>query len=92
MNSPVDKDLVVFMGTHGIHWVTDDCGKTINALNSNIVFNDFKFHPTVREWGLASTFMTFDGKPFKKYNEIYLTKDLGRTWKKLIDGVVSYSW
>jgi hypothetical protein len=52
MQSPVDDNLVVligilkdiidnFLGTHGINWVTDDCGATIRGLNSGKKIHEF---------------------------------------------------
>jgi len=32
--SPVDDNFVVFLGTHGINWISEDCGGNIRALNS----------------------------------------------------------
>jgi len=32
--SPVDDSLVVFLGTNGINWVSEDCGANIKGLNS----------------------------------------------------------
>lgn len=34
MQSPVDDSLVVFTGTHGVNWITEDCGANLRALNS----------------------------------------------------------
>ena len=53
--SPVDKNLVIFLGTHGINWISHDCGrKNVKALNHGRKITQFMFHPTEREWGLAS--------------------------------------
>jgi hypothetical protein len=68
MQSPVDDSLVVFIGiilkyerymlfvgTHGINWITDDCGANIKGLNSGKKIHEFQFHPTERNWALAAT-------------------------------------
>jgi photosystem II stability/assembly factor-like uncharacterized protein len=34
IQSPADDDVVVFLGTHGINWVTEDCGENLRALNA----------------------------------------------------------
>jgi len=44
--STIDKSHVVFLGTNGINWISDDCGKEIRALNSGKKINEFMFHPT----------------------------------------------
>ena len=41
MQSPVDDSLVVFIGTHGINWVTEDCGSNIRGLNSGKKIHEF---------------------------------------------------
>ena len=32
MKSIVDPNLVIFLGSEGIHWITEDCGNTIRSL------------------------------------------------------------
>jgi hypothetical protein len=44
--SPVDDSLIVFLGTHGINWVTEDCGANIRAFNSGKVIEEMLFHPS----------------------------------------------
>lgn len=34
------------LGTHGINWVTEDCGANIKALNAGKFVQEFMFHPT----------------------------------------------
>lgn len=34
IQSPTDDQLIVFIGTHGINWVSEDCGANVKALNS----------------------------------------------------------
>lgn len=41
LQSPVDDNLVVFIGTHGINWVTEDCGAKIRGLNSGKKIHEF---------------------------------------------------
>jgi hypothetical protein len=41
MQSPVDDNLVVFTGTNGINWVTEDCGANLRALNSGKRIHEF---------------------------------------------------
>lgn len=69
MQSPVDDSLIVFIGnilfllfliisfigTHGINWVTEDCGANIRGLNSGKKIHEFQFHPLEKNWALAAT-------------------------------------
>jgi hypothetical protein len=41
MQSPVDDNLVVFTGTNGINWVTEDCAANLRALNSGKRIHEF---------------------------------------------------
>lgn len=93
--SPVDKNLVIFIGTHGINWVSKDCGRKIEALNHGRKILEFIFHPTERNWIIASAFTIcsdFGNDPCKNFKEIFVTKDLGETWNLMLSYVVQFSW
>ena len=94
--SPVDKSLLIFLGTHGINWVVQECGKReIRALNHGRKIQEFIFHPTERNWGLASAFTLCDDfvdEPCREFKELFLTKDLGETWEIIGTYVVQFSW
>jgi photosystem II stability/assembly factor-like uncharacterized protein len=84
IQSPVDDSLVVFTGTNGINWVTEDCGANLRALNSGKKIHEFQFHPTQRSWALAAGWTSCadfsDDEPCEIYKELYVTKDLGASW------------
>jgi len=93
--SPVDKNLIIFLGTHGINWVSQDCGRKIEALNHGRKIHEFIFHPTERNWVLASAYTIcddFKNEPCKNFKEIFVTKDLGDTWNLLLSYVVQFGW
>lgn len=96
LESPVDKNMVIFLGTHGINWIGEDCGRKIKALNHGRNIQEYIFHPTERNWGLASAFSLCDdfkeGEPCHIYKELYVTKDLGDNWDLLISYVVQFGW
>lgn len=95
MQSPVDSDLVFFIGSEGVHWYTEDCGRTIRAIDAGRKIRNFKFHPTQREWVLATAYTECDEdskKPCKTSQELYLSQDLGKSWKFLIDYVIQFDW
>ncbi len=52
--SEVDKELMIFVGTHEINWKTENCGKTIFAMNQGRPVEEFQFHPVKRDWLLAA--------------------------------------
>lgn len=84
MQSPVDDNLVVFTGTNGINWVTEDCGANLRALNSGKRIHEFSYHPSQRSWALAAGWTSCadfaDDEPCEIYKELYVTKDLGNSW------------
>lgn len=95
IHSPVDKNLVIFLGTHGINWVSQDCGRKIEAMNHGRKIHEFIFHPTERNWVLASAYTIcedFQNEPCKNFKEIFVTKDLGDTWTLLLSYVVQFNW
>jgi len=68
------------LGSHGINWITDDCGANVKALNSGKKIHEFMFHPIERSWGLAATWtdcQEFGDDPCQIYKELYLTRDMG---------------
>jgi hypothetical protein len=96
IQSPVDDSLVVFTGTNGINWVTEDCGSNLRALNSGKKIHEFTYHPKQRTWALAAGWTTCedfgDGEPCEIYKELYVTKDLGQSWQFIKSHVFDFSW
>jgi len=86
---------MIFLGTHGINWVSEDCGRKIKALNHGRKIKEFIFHPTERNWGLASAFTLcedFVGEPCRIYKELFLTQDLGESWTFLESYIIQFDW
>jgi len=94
--SPVDKSLLLFLGTHGINWLAEDCGRKIKALNHGRKIKEFIFHPTERTWGLASAYTLCedfeDDQPCRIYKELFVTQDMGENWRLLANYVVQFNW
>jgi len=93
--SPSDKNTMIFLGTHGINWITKDCGVNVKALNHGRKIQDFTFHPTEKEWGLASAFSICEDyvvEPCSINKEVFVTRDLGVTWQLLASYVVQFGW
>jgi len=93
--SKADKSLIALIGSQGVNWYSDDCGKTMRALNHGRPIYEFQFHPKKRDWGLAAAWTKcsdFQKTPCKIYKELYLTKDLGKSWEFLTNYVVQFSW
>lgn len=95
MQSPVDKQFMFFIGSEGANWYTDDCGASIQVVNSGRPIKEFQFHPTERQWILASAFRDCDsntGDECYQSKELYVSKDLGKTWTFTADYVIQFSW
>lgn len=95
IKSPVDNNMVIFLGTHGINWITEDCGRKIKALNHGRKIQEFIFHPTERNWVLASAYTLcsdFQYESCKKFKEVFVTQDLGENWTLLLPYVVQFGW
>jgi len=95
MQSPVDDQLVVFLGTNGINWVSEDCGGNLSGLNSGKRIQEFLFHPTQRNWALAASWTTcaeFEDEPCRIYKELYYTKDVGEEWNYITNYVFDFEW
>ncbi len=39
--SPLDKNVVIFLGSEGVNWLTEDCGNTIKPFGINRNFREF---------------------------------------------------
>jgi len=96
MQSPVDDSLVVFTGTHGVNWITEDCGANLRALNSGKRIHELQYHPKQRSWFLAAGWTSCkdfaDDEPCEIYKELYITKDLGQSWQYLKSYVFDFAW
>lgn len=95
VQSPVDDSILVFLGTSGVNWITEDCGANLRALNSGKKIQTFSFHPIQRDWALATSWTScveFGDEPCKIYKELYLTRNLGQEWNYLTNYVFDYEW
>jgi len=95
IKSPADKTLLIFLGTKGINWIGENCANNIYVLNHGRRIQEFIFHPTERNWGLASALTScedFPKEPCKIYKAIFVTFDLGQNWKPIKSYVVQFNW
>lgn len=82
-------------GTHGINWITEDCGANVKALNSGKKIYEFMFHPTQRNWALAASWTQcheFKDEPCRIYKELYYTQDVGAEWNYITNYVFDFEW
>ena len=88
--------LMLFLGTEGVNWVTENCGENFRAMNQGRRIEEFMFHPTERNWMLASAWTLCedfaDKEPCKRYKELFVSKDLGKSWEQITQYVFQFSW
>ena len=95
IHSPVDKSLIIFLGSEGFSWIVEGCGNSIRALFQGRPIKEFIFHPTERNWGLASAFSLcedYRDEPCRIVKELFVTQTLGNDWKILGDYIHQFSW
>jgi len=46
--------MFIFLGTHGINWITENCGVNIRVIRTGRKLSTFEFHPFERSWILSS--------------------------------------
>lgn len=51
---PIDQNAIVFMGTEGFNWYSDDCGQRVESLNHGRNVDEFIFHPMDSNLALAA--------------------------------------
>ena len=95
LQSPVDRNMLLFVGTHGVNWITENCGASFKAMNQGRKVDDFQFHPYERNWLLASAWTICDDfveEPCLNYKELFVTKNLGHDWNLIAKYVIDFSW
>lgn len=80
VQSPADPNLVFFLGVN-VTYYTPDLGKTFIRQNLSLPLTNIQLHPTQSNWALS----LLDDK-------LFLTKDLGKTWKVIFNKVHAYDW
>jgi hypothetical protein len=92
--APGDTSKVFFRGVGRQHWLTTDRGGKYQPLEPAFTIKEVKIHPIEPEWMLASH-LTDGCKKQERQDcnmEVYLTQDLGRSWKLLQRYVAQFEW
>ena len=81
------------MGNKDVHWVTEDCGDTIESIPS-INYKGFLFHPTAKNWLLAFSRnqCPLNEKFCTMTKSLFVSFNLGKSWEKLADNIDTYKW
>ena len=92
--SPSDTSKIFFRGIGRQHWMTTDRGARYQPLDPSFIIKEIKMHPNEPDWMLASS-LTDGCRKTERKNcnmEVYLTQDLGKTWKLLQKYVAQFEW
>ncbi|OEH80039.1 putative sortilin [Cyclospora cayetanensis] len=98
MISPVNKNIVVVVGAHRNHFVSEDAGVSFRRIKYTSTIHNFHFHPTRSTYALVSTwtdpcYSKTTGRRGEECNhQLYYTTDLGKTFKLVGEYVVQFSW
>lgn len=98
MASPVNKNIIVVVGTHRNHFVSEDAAVSFRKIQYSSTIHNFHFHPTRPSYALLSTWTdpcyskTGSRRGAECNHQLYYTPDLGRTFKLIGEYVVQFSW
>lgn len=92
VQSNQNKNVLFFIGTKDINWITQDCGKTVTAFNQGRPIEDLFFHPIDPNWIIATAFTTEEDESEATYKELFYSTNGGYSWKFLLDFVEQVAW
>ncbi|CEL94476.1 unnamed protein product, partial [Vitrella brassicaformis CCMP3155] len=104
--NPVDKNIVLVVGTKHSHFISNDAGRTWRRLKQRVPIHSWQFHPTQPHWALLSAWSDqchTASEPAKTAaggaatdkacnHMLYVTKDLGVQFHLVSSYVVQFSW
>lgn len=95
IKSEADSRSLIFMGKKDAVWVSGNCGETMNVLNKDFSVSQIKMHPTEANWILATSIKDCkedDNLCLFGTHSLYLSQDLGLTWREIVPDVKKFTW
>lgn len=102
--SPVDKNIVLIVGSKHSHFISSNAGETFRKISHSGTIHTWIFHPSKSKYALFSSWTEGCSKSFlhtlkksssagsKCVHQLFVTKDLGATYHKVVDYVVQFHW
>ncbi|KAH8585131.1 sortilin [Cryptosporidium sp. chipmunk genotype I] len=102
--NPVDKNIILIVGSKHSHFISSNAGETFRRISHSGTIHTWIFHPNKSKFALFSSWTEGCNKSFlqtlKKSNsagnkcihQLFVTKDLGATYHKVVDYVVQFHW
>ncbi|SCM09662.1 sortilin, putative [Plasmodium chabaudi adami] len=96
MVNPINKNIVLVIGAHNSHYISDDAGETFKLINYKNKINFWQFHNKKAHWALVSSWtaacFSTDNSSGECMQTLSLTKDLGATFQLIDIYVVQFNW
>lgn len=95
IKSEADDNTVVFVGSKGVIWVSNNCGATMTAVNKDFQIKIIKLHPIEVNWFLAAEAQKCgpkDKKCIPGHLTLYMTENMGQSWKLIARNIVHFEW
>ncbi|KAJ1609757.1 putative sortilin [Cryptosporidium canis] len=102
--NPVDKNIILIVGSKHSHFISSNAGETFRRISHSGTIHTWIFHPNRPKLALFSSWTEGCNKSFlhtlKKssssgnrcVHQLFVTKDLGATYQKIVDYVVQFHW
>jgi hypothetical protein len=90
-----DSKTVYFFGAQGISFRSSSCGAKMEIFTHNVNFTNFRLNRADRDLLLAqlpNNCPRYDAECFPEENEIHVSTDAGKTWKKILGDVIDGNW
>lgn len=89
-------DTIYILGSDGFLWITNNCGKSFNAVNLDRQIYDLLPHYSEINWLIATTYTKCSdfeaNEACKIYKEAHLSKDNGKNWDLMASYVEQIDW
>lgn len=91
-----DNRILLFVGNRGVFWISSNCGKSMKALSKEFMIAQVRPHPTDARKLLATAVQNCkdddDDLCFYGTHSLYLTENMGETWRQVATNVKQFDW